>query len=255
MRRSAGGLRDLSAGRRRGARITAIVLLALMLIGLAVLGFGGYFDGEPYTMHWPSRRAGRPPLVAVYWSGDMGMRIGTGARIIETLRARGIPVLGVSSPVLFGRGRDRAFVDAAVEDSLETALVRSGAQRVAVVGSSFGADIVGIGLGRVAPQLRARIASVVLVVPETDIYFHANPSGIFYRGPVGANPAHTIPLLHGLPVTCIFGTGEDDSLCRHPAMQGARRIAIDDGHAMMFSHRIVAADVEAAVLHPPLPMR
>lgn len=226
-----------------------------MLIGIAVLALGGYFDAEAYTLHWPSRRASRYPLAAVYWSGDMGMRVGTGAVIIESLRNRGIPVLGVSSPVLFGRGRDRSFVDEAVEDSLDAILARSSAQRIAIVGSSFGADIVGIGLGRVAPQLRARIASVVLVAPENDIYFHANPSGIFYRGPVGANPTHTIPLLRGLPVTCIFGTAEDDSLCRNPAMRGARRVGIDDGHAMLFSYQTVAADVEAAVLHPPPPMR
>jgi type IV secretory pathway VirJ component len=184
----------------------------------------------------------------------MGMRMGTGEGIVESLREHGIPVLSVSTPSLFGHQRDRAFVDQAVSRSIESALAKSGAERIAVVGSSFGADIIGSGLGRVAPALRRRIASVVLVVPGTDVYFHANPIGIFYRGPAAADPEHTIPLLRGLPVTCIFGTEEDSSLCRHVVMDGARRIAIDDGHFMLFSRDLLAAAVDAAVLDPPGPM-
>ena len=59
----------------------------------------------------------------------------------------------------------------------------------------------GAGLGRLPADLRKRIASVVLTGPGTHVYFHANPTGIWYRGPVAAEPAHTIPLLRGLPVT------------------------------------------------------
>lgn len=240
--------------------MASILILTLALAGGAVLALGGYFDADPFTLHWPdggkaARPAARYPLAAVYWTGDMGMRMGTGKAIVESLRRRGIPVLSVSSPALFGRQRDRAFVDDMVARSLEAALKRSGAERIAVVGSSFGADVVGSGLGRAAPELRRRIASVVLVVPGSDVYFHANPSGIFYRGPAAADPAHTIPLLRGLPVTCIFGKDEDDSLCRHAVMGGARRIGIDDGHLMLFSHGLLAAAVDAAVLHPPGPMR
>jgi type IV secretory pathway VirJ component len=227
----------------------------LALAGVGLLSVGGYFESEPFALHWPDHRARRYELAAVYWSGDMGMRMGPGQDIVDSLRAHGIPVLSVSSPMLFGRQRDRAFVDLAVARSLEAALERSRAQRIAVVGSSFGADIIGSGLGRVAPDIRKRITSVVLVVPGSDVYFHANPSGIFYRGPAAADPEHTIPLLRGLPVTCIFGADEDDSLCRETVMNGARRVAIDDGHLMLFSRELLAAAVDAAVLHPPEPMR
>jgi type IV secretory pathway VirJ component len=227
----------------------------LALASIGVLSIGGYFESEPFTLHWPEHREARYRLAVVYWSGDMGMRMGFGQGIVESLRAHGIPVLSVSSPMLFGRQRDRAFVDHVVAKSLETALVRSGAEHIAIVGSSFGADIIGSGLGRVAPEIRKRIVSVVLVVPGSDVYFHANPMGIFYRGPAAADPEHTIPLLRGLPVTCIFGSDEDGSLCREAEMGGARRVAIDDGHLMLFSRELLHAAVDAAVLHPPEPMR
>lgn len=245
----------MAIARIRWTRVAGGLASSLALAGVAVLAVGGYFDSRPFALHWPDRRAPHYPLAAVYWTGDMGMRVGTASAIVEGLRSEGIPVLSVSSPVLFGHARDRAYVDAEVAHSLEAALERSGADRVAVVASSFGADVVGSGLGHVARDLRQRIASVVLVVPGTEVYFHANPSGLFYSGPTAADPAHTIPLLRGLPVTCIFGTQEDDSLCRHAVMDGANRVGIDDGHLMLFSRPALAAAVDAAVLHPPRPMR
>src|ERR1700741_4292446 len=87
----------------------AIPVLALLGIGL--LALGGYFETQPFAFPWPQHRAARYPLAAVYWSGDMGMRLGTGQVIVESLSAHGIPVLSVSSPALFARARDRAFVD------------------------------------------------------------------------------------------------------------------------------------------------
>jgi type IV secretory pathway VirJ component len=239
----------MAVGRPGLPRIVSGLLLALLLTVIALLTIGGYFESEPFALHWPARRAPRYPLVAVYWSGDMGMRMGRGHGIVESLKAQGIPVLSVSSPALFAEARDRAFVDRAVAASVRAALTRSGAERVAIVGSAFGAGIIGSGLGHIEPELRQRIASVVLVVPGTDVYFHANPTGIFYRGPAAADPEHTLPLLHGLPVTCIFGAKEDGSLCREAVMDGTRRVAIDDSRPQL------TAAVAAAVLHPPDPMR
>ncbi|MBV1688801.1 virulence factor [Novosphingobium sp. G106] len=249
----------MGSTRWRWTRVISGVIPALLLLGIGLMVLGGYFENQPFALHWPrqsdEQHPGRYPLAAVYWSGDMGMRMGTGEAIVESLRARGIPVLSVSSPALFAQQRDRAFVDRSVARSLSEALAESGAQRLAVIGSSFGADIVGSGLGRVAPELRQRIASVVLVVPATDVYFHANPLGIFYRGPAAADPDHTIPLLRGLPVTCIFATEEDGGLCRTAVMARARRIGIDDGHRMLFSHGPLTAAVDTAVLNPPAPLR
>lgn len=225
----------------------------------AVLLLGGYFKSEAFALVPAAGRAaqaahnpGAPPtLGALYWSGDMGMRVGIGETLVDDLTASGLPVLTVSSPVLFGSERDRAFVDAAVERSVRAALAATHARRLVVIGNSFGADIVGTGLGRLPPALRNRIASVVLMVPGRDVYFHANPTGIFYRGPVGAEPRHTVPLLHGLPVTCIYGARETESLCGSPLMDAARRVPIDDGHMMLWSRDALGHALLDAIAHPP----
>jgi len=229
-------------------------MLGLALVLGGVMLVGGYFEREAYALVRAGRTPGPPPLAALYWSGDMGMRVGIGETLVDELAAAGLPVLTVSSPALFAGERDRAYVDAAVERSVRAALEQTHARRLVVIGNSFGADIVGTGLGRLPQDLRRRIASVVLMVPSRDVYFHANPTGIFYRGPVGASPQHTVPLLHGLPVTCIYGAREEGSLCRAPVMAAARQVAIDDGHLMLWSRAALGQALLGAIAHPPRAM-
>jgi aryl-alcohol dehydrogenase-like predicted oxidoreductase len=76
--------------------------------------------------------------------------MGSGPAIVESLQARGIPVLSVNSPTLFARHRDIAFAADAMARSLAVALEKSQAEHLAIVGSSFGADMIGSVLGRVA---------------------------------------------------------------------------------------------------------
>ena len=219
----------------------------------AVLAVGGYFDSRAFVLEVPQHAKQRSDIVAIYWSGDMGLRVGSGDRLVHALLERGIPVLTASSSMLFGESRDSAFVDRALEQSLRIALAKSGARSLAVIGNSFGADILGSGLGRVSPALRRRIESVVLIAPETRVYFHANPTGIYYRGPASSDPAHTIPFLRGLPVTCIYGTAERESLCRSNVLQTAYNVALNDGHLLRSSRKALSAALVQAVEHPPKP--
>lgn len=249
----------------------------LIAVFCAVMLVGGYFEHRPFALAQadpgahlavpvgadigPGVRPGaissarlQPPLAAIYWSGDMGMRLGVGEGLVDELTARGIPVLTVSSPMLFAEQRDRAFVDAMVTRSVRTALARTGAERVVVIGNSFGADIIATGLGRLPEDLRRRVASVILMVPGTEVYFQANPMGLTYRGPVAADPVHTIPLLRGIPVTCIYGLREEGSLCPTPVMASAARVPIADGHLMLWSRPALYRAVLRAIAHPPQPM-
>lgn len=228
-------------------------IAALPAMALATMAVGGYFDGQAVHYLEPTIHAHRDEA-AVFLSGDMGLRLGAGEGAVERLRASGLPVLTLNSSALFGRARDRAYVDTLLAQAMREALARPGVRKVALVGNSFGADILATGVGSLPPELRARIASVVLVVPGTEVYFHANPSGLFYTGTPDSDPHRTVRLLTGLPVTCIYGQREDDTLCRAPELRGARRVAIDDGHMMLRHHALLARSVIDAALSPPPPM-
>jgi type IV secretory pathway VirJ component len=233
-----------------------LAFVAIIVVTLVVtLIIGGYFESAALRVQAPRRGRAVPALGAVYWSGDMGMRVGVGNGVVTALLEAGIPVVSVSSPALFWKSRNQAFADRAVADSMRQALVRTGASRIVLVGNSFGADILGVTVGHLSPDLRRRIASVILIAPGTDVYFHANPTGIFYRGPGDADPEHTIPLLRGLPVTCISGSAESDSLCRSPLMSRAARISIGGGHLMLGHHDELDGVVAHTALNPPGDMR
>lgn len=223
-----------------------------LVIGTLVLG--GYFAGSAGSFTAAPNRP-RPALAAVFWSGDMGLLVGFGSDLPERLANRGIPVLAISSPALFGEARDGAFARAAVARSLQQAIRRSGARKVALVGFSFGADVLAASVGELAPGLRARIASIVLVGPGSGVHFHANPFGIFYTGTPDADSAHMADALRGLPVSCIFAASEDESLCREPRLAGARVLSVPGGHLMLAHRQEVTEDVIEAVLNPARPLR
>jgi type IV secretory pathway VirJ component len=234
---------------RKMARILILSILVLATAAPALFAFFGYFDRDPIGYE-PAEGRHRPDLVAVFLSGDMGLRVGSGRAAIDALRARGIPVLTLAAPGLFGRARNRAYVDRLLDRSIRTALGRSGAHRFALVGSSFGADVVAVAAGSLRPDLKARVASVVLMLPSVPIWFHANPTGIFYRGRPDADAQTTADALAGLPVTCVYAAREDDSLCRMPQMARARHIGIAGGHMMLGQHALFASIAAGAAEHP-----
>lgn len=238
---------------RRTKRFALGLIAGVLVVLVGVFAVGGYFGRQAYVLE--EATGGRPDgLAAVYWSGDMGTEVGMGRNVIDKLRADGIPVLIVSSPVLFQRARDAAFADRVMVQALRLAIAKTGTQRVAVVASSFGADMVVASLGHVPPDLRARVSAVALIGVGKDTYFQANPTGMFYRGPSAVDPAVAVPLLKGLPLTCIYGAADDETLCTEPEMAAARKVRIEDGHMMLHSHDRAARESLTAVRQPPPPM-
>jgi len=241
------------APRFPGRKLFGWISLIPLLV-LAIMAIGGYFDRHPTRWLAPTGPR-RPDVVAVYFSGDMGLTVGLGEGAMAALRRDGVAVLAVNCSTLFRKARNRAFVDALVADIMRRALAESGASRIVVMGGSFGADVLDTGIGALPPDLARRIASVVLIVPGTQVFFHANPTGLFYAGVPDSDPRLTARALRGLPVTCIYGRDEADSLCRTRALAGARRVAIPDGHLMLSHYRLLADETARAALSPPPPMR
>lgn len=241
-----------SSARKPFALFAAVPVAALALAG-AGLAAAGYFDRSPLHYEEPlgPRQDG---LVVVYFAGDMGLSLGAGRGTINALRTRGIPVLAVNSPALFLRERDRTFVDGLVAESLKQALRRSGAAKVALIGSAFGADILDTGIGALPADLRERISSVVLVVPDTRVFFRADPGGLFRGGTPDSNPRRTTRLLRGLSVTCVFGTHQRTSLCHMPELGHASLIGLDDGRLTFNQSHWLAETAANAAQFPPAPM-
>lgn len=194
------------------------------------LGYIGYFGGPVFTKV-PAAVA-RPRVTAILLSGDMGFKVGMGPKIARRLAADGIPVLGVSSLTYFRHERTPAEVEALVSDSVRRALAFGHTDRLILIGQSFGADMLHVGLAKAPPALRARIGMVALVVPTDTVFYRASPSELFNWAEPDAWALPTARLLDWVPLVCVRGEEETDSLCPLLTQANARTIALPGGHPL-----------------------
>lgn len=192
--------------------------LSLLLLAAGTIGFGawlGYFGGALYI---PMPAVAAPPprhegVAAVLVSGDMGFKVGMGPRIARRLAAHGIPVLGVNSLVYFRERRTPAEVRALIADATRRGLAFGHARRLLLIGQSYGADMVHVGLTGLPPDLRDRLAMVALVVPTDTVMYRASPAETLGLVAADAPAIDTARRLDWVPVLCVHGREEGDSLC------------------------------------------
>ena len=209
---------------RRGALVAAVI----STICLALVSAAGYFDLNPTHLY---RARGNPqPVVVVNFSGDMGLRFLLGASVSRGLTERGIPVIGITTPVLFRRHRTRTDVDTAVLDAVRLAVEANPGRRVVMMGQSYGADVVQTGLAHLPSAMREHIAAIILVLPGKSVFYRADPTGLAYRGVPDSIALETASTLSWAPLTCIYGDQEKDSLCPDLRGHGATLIGMPGDH-------------------------
>lgn len=232
--------------RRRWPRRVAIGLAVLVLILIGALWRGSYFDRDPYDRMTATGPA-RDGVAALYLSGDMGLRFGPGDTMADLLAARGIPVIGFNTPVAFRTRRSAAETAAIVAGAVRTALADSRADRLVVIGRSFGADMLAAALPALPADLRRRVAAVVLIVPGRQVFFRSDPSNITYLGTPDADAVRGIGAITWAPVTCIRGVEETDSGCLGPRQSNVTDIAMPGGHFLDFDTAAIVGNVMRAI--------
>ncbi|WP_331009908.1 AcvB/VirJ family lysyl-phosphatidylglycerol hydrolase [Sphingomonas sp.] len=225
------------------------------VLGAIALFFGhlGYYGGPIYVDG--AATAPTPPglrnSVAVLMSGDLGFNIGIGPQVARRLRADGLPVVGVNSLTAFRHTRTPAQVQALVADAVRHALIFAHADRVILIGQSFGADMLHVGLTALPPALRARVRLIVLIVPGATVQFRASPSEVFTASAPAFDALPTARQLDWAPVLCVRGEKEDESLCPRITAPDVHTVALPGGHPLRRDadavHRVVIAAIRASV--------
>ena len=228
----------------------------LLIVGLVVAGLLGFvrhlgYFGGPVFIDMPASARTAPArsgIAAVLLSGDMGIHVGMGPEIAERLTADGIPVVAVNSLSYFRTERTPAEVTALVADAARRALALGHAGRLVLIGQSFGADMLHVGLTGLPADLRTRIAGIVLVVPTDTVNYRASPGELFGWATPDAPALPTALKLGWSPVLCIYGAEENASLC--PMLNGRpniRTVMLPGGHPL---HR--DADALYAAMKPAI---
>lgn len=214
--------------RRRPWRKILAAFIGLVIIGLVLFyALAGFFDRDP-VWTFPARGS-KPELAAVLYSSDIGFLLGSGDNVAHAIAGTGIPVIGFNSSTLFRVHQSRAAANAIFDDSVRQALARTEARQVIVVGVSFGADMVRSGLAGLPVDMRGKVAGALLLAPGNTAFFSADPLGIRYLGTPDVGPGDAASLTW-LPVECVQGVEETESLCPSLTMPNVRRTLMPGGH-------------------------
>jgi type IV secretory pathway VirJ component len=234
--------------RRNPLGVTLALLAGLGLLVLGYLGSLGYYNASMYRLV-PAAGAPLPAqrgLVAVLLSGDSGFDAGMTPHIGRTLAAHGIPVLEINSLTAFREGRSPPEAAALVAEVTRRALALPGAERVLLVGQSFGADMLQYGASLLPGPLRARVPQLILAVPGNTLLFRATPNGLF-DGPPDRAALPSARRVDWAPVLCVHGATEANSLCPLWHQRNVRAVALPGDHYLNHDPDRLCATVWQAV--------
>jgi type IV secretory pathway VirJ component len=167
--------------------------------------------------------------MAVILSGDGGW-----AEIDKSLAAglavAGIPVVGWSSLDYYWSPRTPEEASADLARIVEHYARTWNRSRVMVIGYSFGADVSPFLVNRLPSSAKARVARVVLLGPSQTAAFEFHVASWLGRG--GDTRFPTRPEIEHLdvPVTCVSGAEEADSVCRTASNPHLRAETVGAGH-------------------------
>jgi type IV secretory pathway VirJ component len=167
--------------------------------------------------------------LAVMLTGDGGW-----AEIDKTIAAglaeRGVPVVGWNSLRYYWTARtpDVAAADLArILDRFQTEWKK---EHVLLVGYSFGADVLPFLVNRLPASVRSHVERVVLLglSEEASFEFHLS-SWLSNRGDTRYPTRAEVERLP-VPTTCIYGSDEEDSVCKKITAAHVKAVALPGGH-------------------------
>ncbi len=192
----------------------------------------------------PLPASGPSPVAVIFLSGDGGWR-DLDKTISERLQAMGAPVLGWDSLRYFWRLKTPQQTAADLATAMAAYGAKWRADRFALVGYSFGADVLPVVYNLLPPRYRDKVAMISLLglEPRADFEIHI-------AGWLGAPPsAAATPLAPELAkispglIQCFYGEEETDSACRALADKGAELIETTGGHHFGKDYDALAKDI------------
>jgi type IV secretory pathway VirJ component len=180
--------------------------------------------------------SGNADEFALLLTGDGGWA-GLDQELAARLAANGVPTVALNSLKYFWSERTPDETARDVARLMRHYLDAWHKQRVLLVGYSFGADVLPFVVNRLPPDLRERVASVSLLGIDAHASFEISISD-WVGSDTGGPPTRPELLEVGVPVLCVFGEGETDSIC--PGLPPGRIAREQIGHGHHFGGEYAA---------------
>ena len=192
-------------------------------------------------------RAGAPPtdLLAIILSGDGGWA-GLDKEVAQALAEHGIPVAGLDSLRYFWSARTPQGLAGDLDRMIRYYIAHFGKQRVLLIGYSQGADVLPFAVNHLAASTRAHIALGVLMGMSEHAVFEFHVSNWISNDNSGPATLPEVTRIAGIPILCIYGEGDNDSLC--PKLDGSkvRIVKLPGGHHFNGDYAGLAREILAA---------
>ena len=176
---------------------------------------------------------------ALLLTGDGGWA-GLDQELAAQLASNGVPTVALNSLKYFWTERTPEQTARDVARVLRHYLAAWHAQRVLLIGYSFGADVLPFVVNRLPPDLRAKVASVSLLGIDARASFEVHVAE-WVGGDDGGSPTRPeLAAIKELPVLCIYGEGESDSICPELPAGSVTRELIGKGHHFSGEYSLLA---------------
>jgi type IV secretory pathway VirJ component len=166
---------------------------------------------------------------AIILSGDGGWA-GLDKDVAGALSAAGIPVIGLDSLRYFWSPRTPAGLAADIERLTRYYLAALGKQRVLLIGYSQGADVLPFAVNLLPEATRSHVAVTAIMGMSEHALFEFHMTSWIADDDSGPATLPEVDKIIGIPVLCIYGAEETDSLCPKLDPHKATIVKLKGGH-------------------------
>ena len=177
----------------------------------------------------PATRDGDRDMLVILLTGDGGWA-DLDKTVAAGLSANGIPVVGWSSLGYYWTPRSPAGAAADLKRIIEHYTTAWHRSRVLIVGYSFGADVAPFLVNRLPESLKARVTALTLLGPSATASFEFHVANWLVDGGDARYAVRPEAERSSVPVICVSGTDETDSVCRDIKATHVRMASVGRGH-------------------------
>jgi type IV secretory pathway VirJ component len=186
----------------------------------------------------------RSQAMAVFLSGDGGWR-DIDKTIGENLQAMGVSVVGWDSVRYFWRKKSPEVTAADLAAIIRAYRAKWGAEKVALIGFSFGADVLPFVYNQLPPPLRQRVTMITLLSASRAADWEIRVAGWLGVAPSSeATPLDpAIRQILGKKIQCFYGEQDTNSYCPALALSGAEVIEKKGSHHFDGDYGLIAHQI------------
>jgi type IV secretory pathway VirJ component len=179
---------------------------------------------------------------AIIMSGDGGWA-GLDQDIAAALSAKGIPVVGWDSLRYYWTARTPEGLAADTDRMIRYYLAHFGKKRVLLIGYSQGADVLPFAVNRLPADSKAQVALAAILGMSEHALFEFHVSSWISDSNSGPATLPEVNRISGMPVLCIYGEDEHDSLCPQLDAKKFNVVKVKGGHHFDGNYAGLAAQI------------